>query len=228
MNQKDKEDAKKAAIEKRRAAHLEDILTGFYGGEAIYSAGLNHPGFDFKRGQEILMKKDLFGDLTLGAGNWWKEFDYEKGLEFMERHALPHYYESALKSWPEKMKKKVSEEVTGNKRKRKRKRKVPSFFTEEEKDLYRTLSKEQRGHIQYMSESKARGYLFNCIKNSSKITGYSIMEEIRNISEGFFDDKVLSKKLDKSDLADKGFKCKYCGQAFRTDEMRKKHQKICM
>lgn len=124
----------------------------------------------------------------------------------------------------EKMKKKVSEEVTGNKRKRK----VPSFFTAEEKVLYKKLPKEQRGHIQYMGESKARDYLFNCIKESSKVTGRDIMKEISGIAENFFDDRILSKKISESDMKEKEFKCKYCGQAFRTGEMRDKHQKICM
>jgi len=119
--------------------------------------------------------------------------------------------------------KKVTKKTTA-----KKKRKIPAFFTEEEKALYRTLSKEQRGHIQYMGQGRARNYLFNCINEKTTVTGEDIMKEISGIADSYFDDRLLSKKVNEADLKEKEFKCKFCGQGFKSSDMRDKHQKICM
>lgn len=111
---------------------------------------------------------------------------------------------------------------------KKTKKKIPSFFTEEEVELFIGLSKEQRGHIQHMGENRARNYLFRCVNESTIKTGKDIKREINDIADSIFDDKLLSKKINESDLQGKNFRCKYCGHGFRTDESRDKHQKICM
>lgn len=194
-------------------------------GDAIVYAGRRSEGddFDFKKGQEDLMRVDKEGEATFEAGLFWKEFDYKKGLAWLKEKNMDYYYKAALENWPKRTGEKVNEDTSV-----KRKRKVPSFFTEEEKELYRTLSKEQRGHIQYMSEGKARNYLFSCLNETKRVSGADIMKEISGIASNEVYGRMLSKRVNEEDLGKRKFKCKFCGQSFRSDEMRNKHQKLCM
>jgi len=108
------------------------------------------------------------------------------------------------------------------------KAKVPSYFTEEEKKLYKKLSKDQRGHIKFMREDQAKEYLYRILDEKNHKSGKDIMNEIADIANNTFDDNVLSKKVNESDMQEKEFNCKFCGQAFRTEDMRDKHQRICI
>lgn len=106
--------------------------------------------------------------------------------------------------------------------------KAPSYFSEEEKGLFKELTKEERGHIQFMREDKARKYLFSKLNERRIPSGYDIKNEIKEISDNKIDDSFLSKKVNEADLQEKEFKCKFCGQGFNSDEARVKHQKLCM
>lgn len=111
---------------------------------------------------------------------------------------------------------------------KKAKAKVPSYFTEDERKLFKELNKDQKAHLQYMREDRAREYLYNCLKEKHSPTWGEIARGIADISESMFSETGLSKKASEEILQSKDHKCKFCGQAFRTEVEKEKHQKICL
>ncbi len=105
--------------------------------------------------------------------------------------------------------------------------KVPSFFTEKEQELYKKLTKEQKGHLIHMREDTAKDYLYRCVKEQTKMEPKDIKEEIMELMNNSIDEKVLSQKADNHTMRDKNFKCKFCGQRFDSPEKADKHQKLC-
>lgn len=106
--------------------------------------------------------------------------------------------------------------------------KAPSYFTKEERKLFKKLTKEERGHIQHMREDTARRYLVKKINEKREISTSDLRNEIKEISRKKIDDSYLSRKVDEANLHNKTFKCKFCGQGFTSEDAKTKHQKLCL
>lgn len=83
----------------------------------IYNKGKTDTSFDYKRGQVALQKKDKTGKWTFEAGKNWKEFDHQKGYDFLKKFHDDKlgksdldlwFYKQAKKEWPEKDKNDLS------------------------------------------------------------------------------------------------------------------------
>ena len=68
----------------------------------IYNAGIYWKNFDYEKGLEELIKKDKTGELIYWAGIDWKKFDYKKGLDaLIEKDKSGSWICGAGKEWPE-------------------------------------------------------------------------------------------------------------------------------
>ena len=106
---------------------------------------------------------------------------------------------------------------------KKKRKEFLSKLNEEERKIYKSLTKEQRNKVIYMNEDKARSYMYK----NRPLTVNEIRSELSRIS-GDIEGSQLSKKATNEDLKEKEFKCKYCGQGFRTEESVDKHQRTCV
>lgn len=108
--------------------------------------------------------------------------------------------------------------------KEKRKR-FAAKLNEHEKELYKTLSKEERNNLVSMREDQAKQYLYSKSKQGNTIQ--EMKDEFLRIV-GDLDKSDLSKRASKEVLESKEYKCKYCGQGFNTEEAVDKHQRTCV
>lgn len=101
-----------------------------------------------------------------------------------------------------------------------------SKLTPEEKEMYKELTKEQRGHLIYMREDQAKEYMYRQ-HNKKVVTPINEVKDqmLRMIKET--DGAHLSRRAQKEDL-EKDCKCKYCGDRFRTQDAVDKHQRTCV
>ena len=101
--------------------------------EEIYNAGRFRKNFDYKKGLDLLIKKNNNYYIFV-AGIFWPRFNYKKGLEALKK---TKYYNEALKQWPKGAKEteKIMKQLEQRSKKFPGKKLRLKEYLNEEKDL---------------------------------------------------------------------------------------------